>query len=155
MKKRHLKTVVDKIIISLGDTKTSARKKAYEVVVVQSAYVAWILNYLMKDFNDDDLLGRRNRANARARFQAILKFLGLSSFESRWYSLRRGGASYPFQQHGSMEKILSTGRWESTKVARIYMNDALASRLYLQLTDKMKNTSTTATVLGARKMKSG
>ena len=41
----------------------------------------------------------------------------------RPYSLRRGGATELFQRTQSMEAALIRGRWESSRVARVYISD--------------------------------
>ena len=46
-------------------------------------------------------------------------------------SLRRAGASYYFKIWVSFDNILLHGRWESVKVARIYVNDARAASVLL------------------------
>ena len=150
LKKKDIKIAGQKIIISLMDTKTSIRKKAYEVVVIESAFLASILQIFLAPLQPHDLLLRRSPANARALFKSLLKFLNLESFEFQWYSLRRGGAAWAFQQHGIMEKILQMGRWESTKTARVYVNDSLASSVFLKLTQEQNNTLATAALLGVK-----
>jgi hypothetical protein len=52
--------------------------------------------------------------------------MGLQKHAFRPYSLRRGGATAVFQQTKSMEAALLRGRWESTRVARLYISDALS-----------------------------
>ena len=44
----------------------------------------------------------------------------------RPYSLRRGGATYWFQRHQNLDRILLQGRWHTQKSARIYLNEGLA-----------------------------
>ena len=48
--------------------------------------------------------------------------LGLGSFNFRPYSLRRGGATFWFAKHGSLDRLLLQGRWQAPKTARIYIN---------------------------------
>ena len=54
------------------------------------------------------------------------------------YSLRRGGVTWNFLQHGSMEKTLLRGRWQSTSSARIYLTDSVAAVSLLQLTTEQR-----------------
>jgi len=42
------------------------------------------------------------------------------------YSLRRGGASFDYRQHGVVSRTTLRGRWNSAKTARIYIADAMA-----------------------------
>ena len=59
--------------------------------------------------------------------------LGFQQFGFRPYSLRRGGATFWLQQHGSFDKLLMQGRWASQKTARIYINEELALLADLKL----------------------
>ena len=62
----------------------------------------------------------------RALFAKCLTALKLDEFGFRPYSLRRGGATFWFQKHGSFDKLLISGRWQAAKTARIYLNEGLA-----------------------------
>ena len=42
------------------------------------------------------------------------------------YSLRRGGATWHFQQYGSLSRTTVHGRWADERTARIYIDGALA-----------------------------
>ena len=63
-----------------------------------------------------------------------MKTFGLQDFDFKPYSCRRGGATNFFIQTGSMELTLARGRWGSSRVARIYINDGLAMLASLTLT---------------------
>lgn len=62
----------------------------------------------------------------RRLFNCTVEALDLSSYEYRPYSLRRGGATFYFQKHGQLDRLLVQGRWQSSRTARIYLNDGLA-----------------------------
>ena len=68
----------------------------------------------------------RSPKHWRALFNQSLDALGLQQFEFRPYSLRRGGATWWFSRHHSLDKILLQGRWQAPKTARIYLNEGLA-----------------------------
>ena len=51
----------------------------------------------------------------------------------RPYSLRRGGATFFFQKHQSLDKTLVQGRWHTQKSARIYLNEGLAVLAQMRL----------------------
>ena len=65
-------------------------------------------------------------AKWRRLFNECLEGLGISEMGFRPYSLRRGGATFFFQKHQSLDKILVQGRWHTQKSARIYLNEGLA-----------------------------
>ena len=74
-------------------------------------------------------------AHFRKVFHALCRAFDLD-FHVTPYSLRRGGATYAFLLHGSMEKCLLRGRWASSSSARIYLADAIATVRFLQLSPK-------------------
>lgn len=63
----------------------------------------------------------------RTQFSETIEELGLGSFNFRPYSLRRGGATFSFAKHGSLDRLLLQGRWQAPKTARIYINSGLAT----------------------------
>ena len=62
----------------------------------------------------------------RALFTKAVEALRLNDLHFRPYSLRRGGATVWFNQHGSFDKLLAQGRWAAARAARVYLNDGLA-----------------------------
>ena len=50
----------------------------------------------------------------------------MGNHQFRPYSLRRGGATFWFGRHQSLDRLLIQGRWASQKTARIYLNEGLA-----------------------------
>ena len=62
----------------------------------------------------------------RMEFANTLKSLNLERFEFRPYSLRRGGATFWFGKHGSLDRLLIQGRWQAARTARIYINEGMA-----------------------------
>ena len=66
--------------------------------------------------------------------------LGLDHCKSQPYSIRRGGATYGFFLHGSLDTTLVRGCWGSAKTGRTYIqvaNEAMA-RLEANLSEHMK-----------------
>ena len=59
--------------------------------------------------------------------------LGVASFQFRPYSLRRGGATFFFQKHQNLDRILVQGRWHTQKSARLYLNEGLAVLAQMRL----------------------
>ena len=48
-------------------------------------------------------------------------------------SLRRGGASWDFLQHGQIDRTLDRGRWQHAKTAKVYVQTAVAEAADLAL----------------------
>ena len=62
----------------------------------------------------------------RKMFSNTLEALNFHGFNFRPYSLRRGGSTFWFSQHGSFDRLVVQGRWQSQKTARLYVNEGLA-----------------------------
>ena len=62
----------------------------------------------------------------RKLFSDTVTALGLEDYQYRPYSLRRGGATFFFNKHGQLDRLLIQGRWQSAKTARLYINSGLA-----------------------------
>jgi hypothetical protein len=63
------------------------------------------------------------------RFRVIFASLvsGLSMPHARLYrpySLRRGGATFLYEQSSSLSAVTTRGRWSSSQTARLYINQA-------------------------------
>ena len=132
------------LIISLQQTKTGKRKGCHEVIHIDDIFTIEVASALIA------LRRAQNRANCslwmfsgtafRKRFVYYCHKFGLESHGFRPYSLRRGGATWHFQKTRSMESALLLGRWESAKVARIYISDGLSflpQMTYSNLTKQM------------------
>jgi hypothetical protein len=85
-----------------------------------------------KDLLPGDSVLRRTPAQSRLGFNAAVKECHLDS-GVRPYSLRRGGSTYHFRLHGSIDKTMEIGRWQHLKTARVYVNTALSEVATLRL----------------------
>ena len=74
----------------------------------------------------------------RSLFNQCLEALGIQEWGFRPYSLRRGGATFWFQKHQNLDRILIQGRWHTQRSARIYLNEGLSvlSQLKIPASDK-------------------
>ena len=117
-------------VLSLKGTKTGLRHNADEAISVTDTVVLEFLRTLVlsrKDLGTMALpLWSKTAAQFRSRFKTLCELMGLQQFSFRPYSLRRGGATALFQQSNSMELALIRGRWESSRVARLYISDGLS-----------------------------
>ena len=120
----------DQGIVSLQQSKSGVRNRAKEAVSITDTLVLDCLHELLKfrrQFNLMQLpLWSSTGSHFRARFAWLCEYFHLQQFHFRPYSLRRGGATKVFQDTGSMETALLRGRWESRRVAKIYICDALS-----------------------------
>ena len=133
-------------IISFKGTKTGLRRNVDEAISITSHLVLEFMRPLVdarRQLGTTALpLWLQNAASFRTRFRFLTELMGLEGHNFRPYSLRRGGATDLFQQTRSMEAALIRGRWESSRVARLYIADGLSylpsirmsehTRLFLQ-----------------------
>ena len=112
-------------VISLGFTKGGKRTGAAESVTVAVTEVVRRLAHWKRNTSPGSLLCASPQTWRKA-FAQGLSSLKLDSWEFRPYSLRRGGATFWFGKHGSLDRILLQGRWMAARTARTYLNEGLA-----------------------------
>ncbi len=110
-------------ILSLGLTKSGKRQGAAESITIT---VHEVCRRLWQWKSSPHMMLAPSSSWWRKEFRHILDALGLSSFEFRPYSLRRGGATFRFTKHGSLDRLLVQGRWQAVRTARIYINEGLS-----------------------------
>ena len=117
-------------IVRLPCTKTGQRHAAGETVAFDDWFTLDVLKELCilrrHQLGPEAPLWLLSPQTFRYRFNHLLHRLGLISHGFRPYSLRRGGATFLFQQTGSMEVALLKGRWNSPQVAKVYIMDGLS-----------------------------
>lgn len=124
-------------VITLRDTKTGKRRSSGEMVVVESSLATYYLQLACQHRPARSVLLQDGAPAFRLLFRNLVDHFELQGLFAV-YSLRRGGATYNFLHHGSMEKTLLRGRWTSTSTARIYIQDTIAAVSQLRLTPAQK-----------------
>ena len=112
-------------VISLGLTKGGKRVGAAESVTVNVSEVIRRLDQWKRGATGGTSLTPSPHVWRKA-FAKALDALGLEPWEFQPYSLRRGGATFWFSRHGSLDRILLQGRWMAAKTARTYLNEGLS-----------------------------
>lgn len=112
------------VLVSLGLTKGGRRQGAAESVVVGVELAVKLVRAWKLKAPATARLAT-SPGKWRSLFSECLEALQLSQFQFRPYSLRRGGATWWFQKHQSLDRILVQGRWAAPKTARIYLNEGL------------------------------
>ena len=120
------------IVISLGLTKGGKRHGAAESVILGFEPAVSLVKR-WKSLVDPVTPLVKSTAKWRKLFNECLDALNLTTFKFRPYSLRRGGATYWFSKHQSLDRLLVQGRWASQKTARIYINEGLSMLTSMQL----------------------
>ena len=131
-------------VLRLGLTKSGKRTGREEMVVINSVIaVAW-LKVACRGRSLQEPLLRRGADHFRKCFKLFLQAFSLDNLLLNVYSLRRGGATWDFLSHQSMERTLLRGRWASTSSARVYLQDATALVAHLRLDDSQVRLATSA-----------
>lgn len=130
---RDVSFLRNRAIIHLRDTKTGKRKGASELVIVESAIAVKWLSQAMDYMAPNARLVGSSMPAFRQLFQNLVSHFELPGLFAL-YSLRRGGATWDFLSHGSLERTLLKGRWSSSSTARIYLQDTVATISDLSLT---------------------
>lgn len=132
-------------LLRLELTKTGRRHSVSEAISLQDDLVLTLLQTLLdirKSQNClESCLWDQSHQSFRQQFKKLTNDFGLAHLGFRPYSLRRGGATAFFQATLSMEATLLRGRWESTRVAKLYINDGLS------FLPSLKTTQTTTKML--------
>ena len=122
-------------VISLGLTKGGKRTGAAESVTLTAAVaLKWL--WLWKSQNGPRASLCPSASVWRKMFKSCLSDLSLSLFEFRPYSLRRGGSTFWFAKHGSLDRLLVAGRWQAARTARNYIKEGLSVLAELHLPHK-------------------
>lgn len=127
-------------VCALKHTKSGKRNAANEAVSITDPIVLESLRSLILLRRQQNTLGcplwTGSNSSFRKRFKELCNVFDLSSHGFRPYSLRRGGATHLFQTTNSMELALLRGRWESSRVAKIYISDGLSYLPSIRLSSK-------------------
>ena len=113
-------------VLSLGLTKSGKRMGAAEsVTLTVELALIWLCKWKNSARPHEPLC--ETPAQWRSKFNECVQAVGLQDLGLRPYSLRRGGATYWFSKHGSLDRVIVLGRWAAAKTARIYINDGMAT----------------------------
>ena len=123
-------------VVRLSHTKTGQRHGSFEASTINDPVCGRLYRAYRKslpsDMHPGHFLFLPKPYQFYKMFDEGLRWLGLQDFGFRPYSVRRGGATAYFRVTRSMEATLDRGRWSSTRVARIYVNDGLAREVELR-----------------------
>ena len=113
------------VLVSLGFTKGGKRQGAAESVVLGFEPAVRLVQAWKRAASLHTALVV-SVPRWRSLFTECLSALGIQDHQFRPYSLRRGGATFWFSKHQSLDRILIQGRWQTQKCARVYLNEGLA-----------------------------
>ena len=119
-------------VLSLGLTKSGKRAGAAESVTLGELSVLKVLWQWKRQVTPQTFLTPKPHV-WRNLFNQCLEGLKVQDWGFRPYSLRRGGATFFFTKHGSLDRILLQGRWTAIRTARVYINSGLAMMADMQI----------------------
>ena len=112
--------------LNLGMTKSGKRRGRPESLLIDDPSTLDLLELALLNLRPGEYLIGRSAPRFRKDFEKLLDVLGLSGFDFKPYSLRRGGASHLFHETGNMSLTQERGRWSSLQTARLYVDEAVA-----------------------------
>ena len=117
-----------KAALKLGMTKGGYRKGRPEAVVLDKPELTRWLEAERSEEAPRARLLPGGAQELRKKFNVLAKSLGLGNANLRFYSLRRGGATYLFNESGSFDVCAEAGRWSNVRTARVYIDSALQTK---------------------------
>lgn len=114
------------VVIALGLTKAGKRTGTAESVTFTHELAVKVVRRWLQLASPNQRLVV-SHAKWRTLFSTALFELKLTSFNFRPYSMRRGGATFYFGRHGSLDRVMVQGRWQAARTARMYLNESQAA----------------------------
>ena len=141
-----------KILLALGLTKAGKRVGAAESIILGFDVVVKVVHHWITVAKGRAAL-TPSPAKWRFLFNQCLEHLKITAFGFRPYSLRRGGATFWFSKHHSLDRLLIDGRWQAAKTARIYLNEGLSVLAQINLPRNDKRLTPFLTVFNSTLLK--
>ena len=130
---------LDRGVIKLGHTKTGRRNAAFEASTFNDPLCGRLFRALRaslpKTTHPEHYIFTPSVPAFYNMFKQGIEWLGLQDQGFLLYSVRRGGATAFFRATRNMEATLDRGRWSSSRVARINVNDGLAREVEIRLSE--------------------
>ena len=117
-------------IVTIPTSKSGVRHNVKESVTIDDPITLELCRIMVRDLKQSGLgqvpCWSGSAQSFRNKFYSLCSHFKIEHLKLKCYSIRRGGATYDWQQHGLMERTLLRGRWASTSVAKLYITDALS-----------------------------
>lgn len=130
-------------IVSIPRSKSGQRHNSKESIGIYDLYSLELVRMMVAECkakgNFNAPCWPHSAAKFREQFYGLARYFGIEHLGLKWYSIRRGGATWDFQRHGLMERTLIRGRWASTQVARLYITDARSQIPKLTISKDSRN----------------
>ena len=114
-------------VLVLPNTKSGNRTGTEESVVIDDVYLLELLVLHRSQSQPGDFLVAGTSGAFRKKLDEAVVNIPLPPGRWRPYSIRRGGATAHFREHGSLDATAIRGRWQHVRTCRIYINDAMTT----------------------------
>lgn len=113
--------------IALPDSKGAKRVGRPESVILKQAHIVQFVRKATQNMRPNERVYLGTHASLGRDLQRMALCFGLTHPNLTPYGLRRGGATWLFQESLSYDLVQHTGRWSEAKTCKIYINEAMAS----------------------------
>ena len=117
--------------VALHQTKTSGHYQ--QSLVFQNPQLAVLVSALKRKLPPEGVIWRYSVNTFRQCFHVLLEAVHVAPLNFSLYSLRRGGATYSYIQSHNLDKVARQGRWKDHRTAKIYLDDARAALIQMEL----------------------
>ena len=114
------------LVIALPESKGAKRSGQPENVIVSEAPVVQFIHSVAKDLEPGEVLYKCSHASLGVDIRRLSSMLGLHHPNLTPYTLRRGGATWLYQQTLNFDVVQHKGRWSEARTCKIYVNTATA-----------------------------
>lgn len=118
---------LERPVLRLINTKIGIRKGYDEFIEIEDPLVARVFFGFCRSTELDGFVFPLTYNHFRGLIRSLAVETGLVGFGYRPYSFRRGGASWDFRLHGSIDRAFHKGRWTSLNAAKLYLTEARAN----------------------------
>ena len=120
---------IDTVLLKIRLPKTRGRAARHQSAKIEPADVVLLLTFVFKGLCSSEMLWPSSPSSLRKRFSILQGALGLAKDSKGFWpyslsSLRPGGATYWLQATEDAEFVRRKGRWLSTRVLEIYLQEA-------------------------------
>ena len=120
-------------ILALYEGKTVTLHGRIENVKLSDPSLTALLSLIKAERAKGDKAVPGKAPSFRRQMDSLLQALQLQNELITPHSMRRGGATDHFRLHGNLPSTTVTGRWQSVKTCRLYIDQAVADRADMRI----------------------
>eukprot|EP00438_Fugacium_kawagutii_P025579 Skav215575 [mRNA] locus=scaffold2748:77089:83434:- [translate_table: standard] len=121
------------IVLRIRESKTSHGNQ--QSLALRDAKLAALVQFLLDRLPPEGVVWHYSTSHFRHVLQAFCKFFEVTSHGFVPYSFRRGGATNMYLRNNNLEAVMIQGRWRDSATARLYLDDARATLVRMNLSE--------------------